>query len=118
MKIFQAMFAMAMTAIVTAIVAVVLYVLLPIHSVGRYQIVRVAVPWADDIGPPPGFKVAGSPTPTDIVLMVDTVTGKTWKLAIAPGPGAGGALFAEWWLWVGYRAGGEPKNEIGSRLPD
>lgn len=87
------------------------------HPANRFQIVSVRTP--DD----PGFDsdVATRRDPNDPTLhqtlMLDTVTGRTWLLAMVPIDSDHSDTRMEWWTYIGYRSYPEPDAKVGTRLP-
>ncbi len=92
------------------------YIVASNFGLGRYRIVEVWEPADPSILPPPN----GTKEREHQTIMLDTVTGKTWKLGMVPvkdEKGNATDVFEMWWVYIGYKSYPEPNPEIGSRLP-
>ncbi|WP_341899080.1 hypothetical protein [Ferrovibrio terrae] len=89
------------------------YFLAPLE---RYKIVSVRAPFNPD-----DLVVPVDRDPNDPILfqtiLIDSVTGKTWKLGMVPVDKEAN-VHTEWWIPLVYRKYDEPRSTIGSRTPN
>ena len=83
---------------------------------GRYQIVSVRAPYDFD-APPQLDKWDPNDPLLHETIMLDTATGKTWRLHMVM-IDEQSKTYAPWWIYLGYRSKREPDLTNGTRLPN